>query len=176
MHRARFERLSLSRARSDWVATRTSTALVTLNLSAVPFCTQQSRTDKTVNLSENEQEREVLDGFVGSAAAGGAKGHAGSFGANAVSRRFCTTKAVRTYELSVTTRGCKHQRNAARLWDYLTGTVAVEKAGGKLQRIKNTLQYAAAERPFNFCICGHFPVGIVYIYSHILLLIRVSLS
>ena len=59
---------------------------------------------------------------------------------------------LRRYDLlagCVVTRGCKHQRRTARLWDYRRGfqpqgTVQARKQGRKLQRIKTTLLWEAA--------------------------------
>ena len=70
-------------------------------------------------LSENEQEREVLDGFVGSATAEGADGHAGSaFTQTRFVDDFSAFVQLRLYDLlagCVVTQGCKHQRRTARL-------------------------------------------------------------
>ena len=74
-------------------------------------------------LSEIEQEREVLDRFVGSATAEDADGHAGSAFAQTQFVDDCHCFSIRMYGYDVydllagcvVTRGCKHQRNAARL-------------------------------------------------------------
>ena len=126
------------------------------------------------SLSENEQEREVLDGFVGSATAGGADGHAGSA---LLQTRFaddfspiCTTTTIRLTGWVCCDTGVqapKENRSSLGLPKrVLTSrhSRSRESRGRKLQRIKTTLLWEAARSDHLISVVYLSPLGF-YIYK-----------
>ena len=125
-------------------------------------------------LSENEQERDVLDGFVGSATAEGADGHAGSA---LLQTRFaddfstvCTTTTIRLTGWVCCDTGVqapKENRSSLGLPKRVLTSRhnhSRESRGRNFKDQNNIIMGGREKRPFNFCGVS-FPIGMSYIYK-----------